>query len=239
MAQVSRIYVPGRLHAGPLIIDGDAAKRLGAVMRLRPGDQFVVFSGDGHEWSATVSGVQRDRLQAEVGEILRTAGPLPLVVECWCAVVRPNRFDWAIEKCTEAGVDVFRPLISEYSARGDSASDAREQRWERIAIEAAEQCGRLSVPAIAAPARFEHLLESVAGTLIIFDREGRPWRETVPLIPERGRVTLAIGPEGGFSAAEIAAARSRGALVVSMGPNILRTETAAVAGVVLLRSLGR
>jgi 16S rRNA (uracil1498-N3)-methyltransferase len=208
-------------------------------MRARPGDRLLVFSGEGHEWSATVLAVTRDRLQAEVGEVVRTATPLPLVVECWCGLVRPNRFDWAIEKCTEAGVDVMRPLLSEYSARGDEAGAGRGDRWGRIAVEAVEQSGRLSVPVVTSPARFDHLLATMSFPLVLFDPAGKPWPEMVPLIPERGHVAVAVGPEGGFSPAEVAAAKSRGALVTSLGPNILRTETAAVAGVVLVRSLGR
>lgn len=239
MAHVPRLYLPGHVALGPLILDADAAHRLAAVMRLRAGDPFLVFSGDGREWAATVSSVEKHRLHATVDEVTRTVAQLPLIVECWCAVVRPNRFDWAIEKCTEAGVDVFRPLVTEHSARGETPSANREERWQRLAVEAAEQSGRLSVPVIAPAVKFDRLLEHAGGTLIVFDRDGRPWRETIPLIPELGRVTLAIGPEGGLSAAEIAAAKAHGALVVSLGPNILRTETAAVAGVVLMRSLGR
>ena len=239
MAHIPRLYLPGRIAPGPVTLDADASHRLLAVMRLRAGDPFLVFSGDGKEWRASVSVVERTRIQATVGELARTVAPLPLIVECWCAVVRPNRFDWAVEKCTEAGVDVFRPLASEHSARGEAPSATRQQRWERLAIEAAEQSGRLSVPVIAPLAKFEQLLSQPIGVLILFDREGRPWPETMPLIPQQGRVTLAVGPEGGFSLDEVASAKSRGALIVSLGPNILRTETAALAGVVMLRSLGR
>lgn len=239
MAHVPRIHLPGRIVAGPLTLDGEAARRLTAVMRMRAGDPLTVFCGDGREWSATVSVVEKNRLQVHVGEVARTAAALPLVIECWCGLIRPNRFDWAIEKCTEAGVDVIRPLVSAYAVRGESVSGNREERWERIAIEAAEQSGRLSVPVFAPPGRFEQLIDQPIGALILFDREGKPWQDTVPLVPEQGRVTVAVGPEGGFSAEEVAAARARGALVVSLGPNTLRTETAAVAGVILLRSLGR
>jgi len=221
------------------MLDSDAAHRLAAVMRLRAGDPFLLFSGDGREWSANVASIEKNRLHAIVGEVTRTAAPLPLIVECWCALVRPNRFDWAIEKCTEAGVDIFRPLVTEHSARGETPSANREERWERLAVEAAEQSGRLSVPVIAPAARFDQLLEQPGGPLLVFDRDGRSWQETIPLIPDVGRIGIAVGPEGGLSQTELAAAAARGALVVSLGPNILRTETAAVAGVVLLRSLGR
>lgn len=239
MAHIPRLYVPGRIGPGPLTLVSESARRLTAVMRMRPGDPFTVFCGDGREWSATVSVVEKNRLQAQVDEVTRTAPPLPVVIECWCGLIRPNRMDWAVEKCTEAGVDIFRPLVSEHGARGEAVSGNREERWQRIAIEAAEQSGRLSIPVFAPPGKFEQLIDQPIGALVLFDREGKPWQETVPLVPEQGRVTVAVGPEGGFSAEEVAVARARGALVVSLGPNILRTETAAVAGVVLLRSLGQ
>ena len=239
MAHIPRLYIPGRLAPGPLSLDSATAHRLSVVMRLRPGDPFLVFSGEGKEWTATVSSVAKNSLQAVIGEVTRSVAPLSLVIECWCALVRPNRFDWAIEKCTEAGVDIFRPMTSEHSARGEAPGAGRQERWERLAVEAAEQSGRLSIPVIAPVAKFEQLLEQPIGTLIVFHRDGRPWQETVQLVPEQGRVTVAVGPEGGLSDGEIATARAHGALVVSLGPNILRTETAAVAAIVLLRSLGR
>ncbi len=239
MAHVPRLYVPGRLAAGPLTLDGEQAKRLAAVMRLRAGDGFRVFSGDGREWSATVTAVEKARLQANVGELVRQEAALPIVLEAWCALVRPNRFDWAIEKCAEAGADVIRPLLSEHAARGEGGSPQRQERWNRIAIEAAEQSGRLRVPAVEAPESFERLIERHRGALLVGDQHGRSWQEAAALLPERGLVAVAVGPEGGFTDDEIARAKARGALAVSFGPNVLRTETAAVVATALVRSLGR
>jgi 16S rRNA (uracil1498-N3)-methyltransferase len=233
------LYLAGRIGPGPLKLDAEQARRLGAVMRLREGDEFLVFSGDGREWRATVTSVAKSGMLASVGEIARQAAPLPLIVEAWCGLVRPNRFDWAIEKCVEAGADIVRPLLSEYAARGDGSSQNRQERWTRIAMEAAEQCGRLSLPVVEAPARFETLLGQQRGALILGDSAGRSWAETVPLLPLEGRITVAVGPEGGFGPDELAKARAKGALLVSFGPNILRTETAAVIAVGLVRSLGR
>lgn len=238
MAHVPRIFVPGHLATGTFRLDGEQAKRLTAVMRLRPGDPFLVFCGDGREWTATVASEERGRLHATVGEVVRQEPALAIVLEAWIALVRPNRFDWAIEKCTEAGADVIRPLLGEHSARGEGSSAQRQERWNRIAVEASEQCGRLRLPVIEAPASFDRLVSNWRGSLIIGDPGGRSWPDTVPLLPERGTVAVAIGPEGGFSAGEVVAAKARGALGVSLGPNILRTETAAVVACALVRSLG-
>lgn len=237
MAHVPRLHVPGRIGPGPLVVDGEAARRLTAVMRLRPGDAFLVFSGDGREWRATVADSERGILHATVGELVRQDPVAALTLEVWCALVRPNRFDWAIEKCVEAGADIIRPLLAEHVARGSGDSASRQERWERIAVEAAEQCGRLHMPAIEPAATFMELVEHHHGGLLVAHPGGRPWSEVAPLLPEDGRLTIAVGPEGGFSELEVAAARARGALVASLGPNVLRSETAAVVAVALVRNL--
>ncbi len=208
-------------------------------MRLREGDGFLVFAGDGREWHARVEGSVRGSVHATIEELVRQAPPPTLTVEAWCGMVRASRFDWAVEKCTEAGADIIRPLITEHAARGEDASAARLERWGRLAVEAAEQCGRLYLPVVEPPGHFDRLLDHLHAPLVIGAQGGMPWPEVVPLLPAQGRVIVAAGPEGGFSDGELAGAKAAGALSVSFGPHILRTETAAVVAVALLRSLHR
>lgn len=236
MAHVPRIYTQGPLGPGALIVDGDPARRLGSVMRLREGERFLVFNGDGREWEATVTGLSKQRLHATVGAVVRQEPAPSLVLELWCGLVRPGRFDWAIEKCVEAGADIIRPLLATRTSRGEGAEGGRRERWERIAIEAAEQCGRLHLAVIAPPARLEDLIAAHHGACIVADIAGAPWPKVAPLLPAEGRVAVAIGPEGGLTDEELALARGRGALITQLGPNILRTETAAVVAVALVRS---
>lgn len=237
MAHIPRLYLPGRIAPGPLVLDAEQSRRLAAVMRVREGDEFRVFAGDGREWRATVTAAQKTKVSASVGEVVRQEPQPALGVEVWCGLVRPNRFEWAIEKCVEAGADLFRPLLTEFAARGDGGSAAKQARWERIAVEAAEQCGRLWMPVMEPPARFLELLARTRGAaLVVGDGGGMPWPEVAKLLPERGRVVVAVGPEGGFSPDELAKARAAGALAASFGPHTLRTETAAVAGTALVRA---
>jgi 16S rRNA (uracil1498-N3)-methyltransferase len=236
---VPRIYVPGHLGPGPLVLDGDAAKRLSSVMRISPGDPFLAFSGDGREWRAAVTGVERTKLHATIAEIERQAAPPAVVVEVWLALVRAARMDWAIEKCVEAGADVIRPTVTEFCQRGDAASTAKRERWQRLAIEAAEQSGRLTVPPVEAPVPLARLLGQLRGALLVADRSGKPWPEVAALLPSSGHVAIAIGPEGGLSDDELGQATARGGMTVSLGPNIFRTETAAPVAVALIRSVGR
>ena len=235
MAHITRIYVPGHLSPGHLRIDGEQGRRLTSVMRLRPGEPFLLFNGDGREWEATVEEAGKGFVVAKVGGILRQTPAPALTIELWVSIVRPNRFDWAIEKCIEAGADVIRPIIAQHSAHGEGTSSGRQERWDRIAVEATEQCGRLHLGVVEPPARFDDLLRKNHGALLFAEREGACWAETERLLPEAGTVAVAIGPEGGFSAEEAARARAQGALPVNLGPNILRTETAAVVATALLR----
>lgn len=239
VAHVPRIYRAGHLAPGPLLIDGELARRLAAVMRVRSGEEFRLFAGDGREWQATVTDVGRQAIRVDVGAVTRQEPPAQLAVEIWVGLVRANRFDWTVEKCTEAGADVIRPLVSEYSARGEGPSSGRAERWQRIAVEAAEQSARLYLPAIEPIATLDDLLSRHHGSVLLADAGGSPWVQTVPILPAEGRIALIVGPEGGLSAEEVARSRARGALVVSLGPNILRTETAAVVAVGLVRSARR
>lgn len=234
MAHVPRLYVPTARRPGPLALDRDQAKRLASVMRLRTGDEFLVFGGDGHEWRALVEEAGKT-LRTRIVELERQQPAPPLSVEVLAGVVRANRMDWLVEKCTEAGADVIRPLLCANNQRGEASS--RQDRWERIAIEAAEQCGRLRVPVIASATAVERLAIPGGGAVVFGAVDGIPWPEAARLVPTTGTVRIAVGPEGGFTPDEERQLRSGGGLGVRFGPNILRTETAAIAGVLLARSL--
>lgn len=238
MAHVPRLYLP---HATPgrVVLDSDQSRRLGAVMRLREGDGFFVFAGDGREWRARVEGSVRGSVHATIDELVRQEPPPALTVEVWCGLVRTSRFDWAVEKCSEAGADIIRPLISERAARGEDASAGRLERWARLTVEASEQCGRVYLPVVEPPAHFDRLLDHLHAPLVIGAQGGMPWPEVLPLLPAQGRIIAAVGPEGGFSEDEVARAKAAGALAVSFGPHILRTETAAVIAVGLLHTSPR
>lgn len=221
---------------GQVQLDGEQAKRLGAVMRVKPGDSVLLFPGDGREWNAVVAAIGRGKVVLDVHEIIRQE-PAPAVnVDVCIGLVRSNRMDLAIEKCTEAGASLFRPLVCEYSQRHGEAG-SRTDRWERIAIEAAEQSGRLFVPHVLEPESFDHWVAMPGKSIVYGERNGRRLGEVDPLLPQTGTIAVAVGPEGGFSPKETAALKAAGAIGMSFGSGILRTETAAIAGTLFTRSM--
>lgn len=237
MSHTPRVYVPGYLGTGPLALRGEAARHLTGVLRLKTGEPLLVFAGDGREWHATVTSVAQDSVMAAVDELVRQEPPPAVVLETWVGVVRASRLDDAVEKCVEAGADIVRPVLCEFSQRGESASPAKLERWRRIAIEAAEQSGRVFVPVVEPPVPLGTALESFRGPIVLGDSAGKPASELAPLLPQIGPVAWVVGPEGGLSGAESALLLRRGALTLSLGPYILRTETAATVGTAVLRGL--
>ena len=237
MSHTPRVFVAPPLGPGPLAVRGSDAKHLAVVMRLRPGDEFLGFAGDGREWRATVTSVDRDTVLATVGELARQEAAPAVILETWIGVVRANRLDDAIEKCVEAGADIIRPVVCEFSQRSEVSSPAKTERWLRIAREAAEQAGRLFVPVVEPPVTLTTALERLHGAIVFGHASGQAAGELAPLLPRLGAVAWLVGPEGGLSEPELAALKRRGALPLALGPYILRTETAAVVGTAVLRSL--
>ncbi len=237
MKHVPRIYLPGRMGPGLRVVDGEAARHLHMVLRVRPGDPVLVFPGDGQEWHATVAAAAREQVSLDVTSIARQEAPAEVVLEVGIGMVKPARFEEALEGCTEAGADIIRPLVTDYTGRADAPSAARTARWDRIVVEAAEQSGRLYVPVIEPPISLARYLATGRRTIVFGDREGHPAAGLAGLLPSRGTVAWVTGPEGGFSPEELSALRSAGGLPLRLGPYILRTETASVVGAAVLRSL--
>jgi 16S rRNA (uracil1498-N3)-methyltransferase len=212
------------------------------VLRMRPGERLRLFDGTGREIEAEVIAVRgREVLVAPLTEL--PPAPPALVVHLYPALIRPQRFEWLLEKATELGVARVQPLVSERcQVRTAEFGAGKAARWRRIMAEAAGQCGRRDVPELASPLPFREALACAPGFILL------PWeaeRATAPTLSEALRaagpdvgsercpLAIFIGPEGGFSPAEVAAARGRAALTVSLGPRVLRAETAAVAALAI------
>lgn len=216
---------------------GAHAEHLARVLRVRVGQEFDVSAGDQLRRGRVLS-VADDRVEFELGEVIESASAPPIVV--LLSVIKFDRMEWAIEKLTELGVDTVIPLLAR---RTDShltvAAGKRVERWRRIALEASEQSRRVWPPEIAAPSRLKDLLtlESDCKLLLNESKACRSIGELLGPGCARNSLALAVGPEGGWTEEEIELLEGAGWKSVSLGEPILRTETAAIAGVAAVRAL--
>jgi 16S rRNA (uracil1498-N3)-methyltransferase len=236
-----------------LMLPDDIAHQARDVLRLRPGDTLRLLDGAGGEYPAEVTQVSRKAVMARVGG--REVGqPQTSVRVTLClGLLKAARFEWALQKGTELGVATFQPLLTERAvAATEEFGAAKRRRYERIIAEALEQCGGSWLPDLAAPRTLPEALACAPADAIALipweEADAAPLSETlasaaalryVGAASEPPAVWLFIGPEGGFSAGEVAQARAAGALPVTLGPRILRAETAAiVAAALALDTLG-
>ena len=226
-----------------LSLPKELAHQVRDVLRLNLGEKLTLLDNQGNEILATVesssrAGVIVQLLERHPG---KSASPINLVL-CQ-ALIKPARFEWVLEKGTELGVSAFTPVHCQRSTAGlEEAGTAKLQRWQRIIQEATEQCGRATLPELQQIRSLEQALQEIpAGALPILaweEAEGKSLREVLSgvrmkvagvVIPQT--ILLFIGPEGGLTAEEVALARKHGAQVVTLGPRILRAETAALSSI--------
>jgi len=232
-----RIWVSSAELDGPSVtLQGEAHRYLARVLRLQSGDAVDLFDGRGLEVGATVTRVGPRDMTLALGE--RRAMPIPEAppLTLLQGLPRAERMDLIIQKATELGAARVVPVRTARSAAGQQA---RLDRWERIAREAARQCGRGELMAIAPLLSLSEAIDGLSpgGTRVV------PWEEApgapalhalVPIHPIA--VAILIGPEGGLTAEEVGLATAAGFQVATLGPRILRTETAAIAAMAAVQS---
>jgi len=225
----------------------EEARHLREVLRLKVGDEVYVFNGAGKEFQCRVEETRRDVAHLMVVREVAAARPeSPLHLTLAVALLKGEKFDLVIQKATELGVTVIVPVVTKLAdirLRDDSDVVKRMTRWQRIALEAAKQCGRAVVPDIAAPVAFAtFVLQTVAephsDCLLFSERNGESLTETKKLLtPKTSRLTALVGSEGGWTDEEIMMAGDAGWRVITLGGRTLRAETAAIAAAVLLQHL--
>jgi len=205
------------------------------VLRLQPGDSVTLFDGCGQDWPAEVLAMGRSEVRVRLGEPQAVARELPIAVTLAIVMPANDRMDGVVEKATELGASAVQPLMSERSVlrlSGERA-DKKRQHWRGVAIAAAEQCGRARVTEIAPVQTLAQWLAALA-----VDTPGQRRWLLSPTAAEPfarraaapGDSTLVLsGPEGGLSSAEEDAARAKGFVALSLGPRILRADTAPLA----------
>jgi 16S rRNA (uracil1498-N3)-methyltransferase len=234
-----RFHVPDAAAGrGRIVLPEHAAHHAHEVLRLRPGDAVRIFDGRGSEFEAVLEAVHRKEVSARLGEAVEPRPESPLRLTLAVAPLKGDRMELVIQKATELGVAEIRPVVT---IRTDAAArpalrGSRQERWDKVASGAAEQCGRAVVPQVQPTVELDELLRMpFDGRKLLFLET-----EAVPALrrePKATSATLLIGPPGGFEDRETDAARAAGYEAARLGPRVLRTETAALAALAVVQLL--
>jgi len=225
-----RLFFVSEVHAGLAELRGEEAKHLVKVLRVEAGQQFELSDGTAH-YLAEVEAAQREFVKFRVLEqlpVLTEPNELTLAI----ALVKFDRLEWILEKATELGATHIRPFWSDRSESGlERAAGKRMERWRRILVESCQQARRVVPPEVHEPVSFERVLELPADRRYFFDER----REDSEFEPDAAPSSvLMVGPEGGWTERERALAA--GWTRASLGPRVLRAETAAIAALAILGS---
>jgi 16S rRNA (uracil1498-N3)-methyltransferase len=231
-----RLYVEAPLAEGANVaLDRAQAHYLGTVLRLKPGCRVLVFNGRDGEWGATLAMSKRAAALAVDAKTRPQTAPADL--HYVFAPLKAARLDYMVQKAVEMGVSRLQPVLTRHS----QVARVNTQRMRANAVEAAEQCGILSLPDIGEPMTFGQLLaERDPGRMLVFCDEGAEVTDPIAALAGLPRAPLAVlvGPEGGFAEDERASLlRQLDVVRLSLGPRILRADTAAVAALTLVQAL--
>jgi 16S rRNA (uracil1498-N3)-methyltransferase len=234
-----RFHVPEAAPGARVSLPDHSAHHAREVLRLRAGAAVRLFDGAGAEFEATLESVTRREVAARIGSTVAARPESPLRLVLALSPLKGDRMELVIQKVTELGVAEVWPVIT---VRTDAAArpaleGTRQERWEKVASGAAEQCGRAVVPRIAPTATFAELLDRpFEGARIVFvETQGVP--TLVPGSAPPPAALLLVGPAGGWEPRETERLRQAGFAVAGLGPRILRSETAALAAVVAAQVL--
>ena len=236
---IPRIYSPQILASGQeTVLDANASAHLLRVLRLKAGARLRVFDGCGQEFSATLSTNRKNLAVVILSDPWLEKTESPLNIHLGQGISRGEKMDYTIQKAVELGVSKITPLFTQYS--GVNLSDARMEKrlthWRAVIIHACEQCGRNSLPVIETPMDLAQWLPQRRESLRLMLQPGGD-RQLHELRATDANLALLTGPEGGFSAEELLLAKQAEFHTLSLGPRILRTETAAPAAIAVMQYL--
>jgi 16S rRNA (uracil1498-N3)-methyltransferase len=237
---LKRLYVNDRLSPGSELRLGDETSRyLGRVLRLKHGDTVNVFNGEDGEWTATIMRIEKHNATLVVHDTVSRDPESRLHIHLVQGISRGERMDFVVQKATELGVNRISPVLTDHGVVrfDDERAAKRRQHWRRVAENACEQSGRIRPPLVDEPLPLRHWFGSTRerdGVSVIL-RPGVATRLAELASPKSG-LRLLVGPEGGFSEREYGDAEAAGFDAVTLGPRVLRTETAAVAAIAIAQS---
>jgi len=234
---IPRIYYPHSLTINQTInLTSEASHYVAKVLRLKDKEKIIFFNGEGGEYFAQIK-LQGKSVLASINEFVERQTESPIYIELGQGISRAERMDFSIQKTSELGVSHIAPLQTMRSiVKLDEQKKAKRQvHWQRIAISACEQSGRVQIPEVSLAQPVKSWAETkFNGCSLFFDTNSRVSLNT---LPKQTRFRIAIGPESGWASEETDYLRAHNFQAVSLGPRVLRTETAGVVAMSLLQSL--
>jgi 16S rRNA (uracil1498-N3)-methyltransferase len=234
--RIPRIYTPQPLQANASIeLEPGPSQHLARVLRMNTGDGVVLFNGSGGQYPATISALDRKSVVVATAGFEARECESGLRIELGIAISRGEKMDWVIQKATELGVSTVAPLRTERTEvrlKGER-EEKKLRHWQQVAISACEQCGRNQIPLIQPLQDITPWISTVRADarLVLHHRADDMAGATAP-----ASVALLVGPEGGLSQTEIAAAEQAGFSSLQLGPRVLRTETAPLAAIAIVQA---
>ncbi|XOV81416.1 MAG: 16S rRNA (uracil(1498)-N(3))-methyltransferase [Aestuariibacter sp.] len=236
--RIPRIYHPELLHVDQMVtLSKDASNHVINVLRLKNEHPVVLFNGDGNEYSAELQIIGKRQAEALVLSKLSISVESSLEIHLGQGISKGDRMDFVIQKAVELGVTEITPLITERCVvkLNQERWQKKSQQWQKIAISACEQCGRNFLPTIHSPMPLQEWMQQSTRQLRLTLNPKADKRLLQLNLPRDG-VRLLIGPEGGLSDSEVYQSEQNGFHDVSLGPRVLRTETAALATLAILQA---
>lgn len=231
-----RIYTPQRLELNSEVeLDAGPSHHVGTVLRMSAGEELLLFNGDKGEYHTVITFSKKGKVLVQVNSFTEVNRESPLKLHLFQGLSKGDHMDFSIQKAVELGVSEITPT---FCARSQFKMDQKRlekklQHWQQIIISAAQQSWRCELPKLNPPISFAESLEARSEQNIIFDVDSTQTLEQTAA--NHGSINCWIGPEGGFSTDEIELSHNADMLVASLGPRILRTETATVAAISLLQ----
>jgi len=240
---MARFFVPRKsiIHQRATV-EGPELDHLRKVLRLGPGDPITVFDDGGWEHEAVIRSLSAQAAEIDLLRSVQAERESPLLLTLAVGLTKGEKMDFVVEKATELGVQAIVPFVSAYTVPklDQRKIEKRGERWQKIALAAAKQCGRTRIPEIFPLADFENMVQqtTVPLNLLFWEKEAHQTLKQVRATdPEARSILLVIGPEGGLSDQEADLAQQHGFKAIRLGRRILRAETAAVAATSLVQYL--
>ncbi|WP_457567843.1 16S rRNA (uracil(1498)-N(3))-methyltransferase [Desulfurobacterium sp.] len=215
---------------------GQEARHVLKVLRLRPGDEIVVFDGSGKEYLAVIEASSTQSVRLKVVEEITINRESPLKTRLFMGLTnRLQKFELALQKATELGVTEIVPVVCQRSAFGDKVKDwsGKLRRWNDIVLNASKQCGRAVIPPVREPVRLRDIRDVSDLKFVLWERGGKSFENFSEVTATS--VSLVVGPEGGLDEREVDYLKDVGFHVIHLGKRILRAETAAIVGLAIVQ----